>query len=165
MKLSMDGENMSEQTEENKTVQRRNHHRAKIPPDSELRLRVWRITEHAILRDAPLRSLEVICELRELSVGGAGVRFVGKQGEAPKVSTADRLRLEIIVDGEPLVFEGRMRAPHEPQQGDSIITGITFKKLDSSIDGRRVVSALNRIVGQLQRKELRLRRVEETPAA
>jgi len=141
--------------QEIKAIQRRTCYRARVSTDSALSARVWRIAERAYLKDNPMSAQEVLCELRDLSVGGMGVRFFTKDGSPPKISAADRLRILFKMGDETLILEGRMRESKTPPEGGSMITGISFKKLEASIEGRLHMASLTRLVGELQRDELR----------
>jgi hypothetical protein len=83
------------------------------------------------------------------------VTLFGKDKEKPRVSTEDRLRVLLKYGEQSLVVEGRMRRPTGESTGNTIVTGIQFKKLENDLDGRRVLAQLTRIVGELQRKETR----------
>ena len=48
-----------------------------------------------------------------------------------------------------------MRHPVEPAKENQMRAGIQFKSLESNIDGRQTVAQLTRIVGELQREEIR----------
>ena len=147
------------------TLQRRAYYRARVPQDFNLRARVWRIAEHTYLKAPPLAAQEVVCELKDLSVGGIGARFVGKDGKPPKISTADRLRVQITAGEHSLILEGRMRDPRGTPTPDSVIAGVCFKKLEDNLEGRQIIAQLTRIVGDLQREELRQHRMGQAPAA
>ena len=138
-----------------KAVQRRANYRVAVPTDSDLRVRVWRIAARTYLKDNPPHAQEVLAELRDVSVGGMGVRFVGKDAQPPKISPEDRLRVQFTANGQSFLVEGRMRNPSGPQSPDVISTGVTFKKLEDNIEGRQILAQLTRIVGELQRGELR----------
>jgi c-di-GMP-binding flagellar brake protein YcgR len=138
-----------------KSIQRRNNYRVRIPTDCEIRTRVWRIANHAYLGDRPLAAQEVDCEIRDLSTGGLGVLFRGKDGESPKVSTEDRLRIELSHSGKKMLLEGRMRHPVAPTKENQFRAGIQFKALENNLDGRQLLAQLTRIVGELQRDEVR----------
>ena len=58
-----------------------------------------------------------------------------------------------------MILEGRMRNPFAPPDGDTIITGIQFKKLENDLEGRKVMSQLTRLLGELQREEIRRMRL------
>jgi hypothetical protein len=50
--------------------------------------------------------------------------------------------------------------------GGAIASGVNFKKLDKDLEGRRAMSKLTAIMGDLQREEVRrLRGAEEAAAA
>lgn len=147
------------------TLQRRAYYRAKVPPDYNLRARVWRIAEHAYLKASPLSAQEVACELRDLSVGGIGVKLTGRDGNPPKISTTDRLRVQITIAENAVILEGRLRDPRATLSPDSITGGICFKKLEGNLEGRQIIAQLTRIVGDLQREELRQHRMGAPTAA
>jgi c-di-GMP-binding flagellar brake protein YcgR len=138
-----------------KVIQRRNNYRVRITPDGELSARIWRIGEHTDLADRPTIEQQVECELRDLSIGGIGVLLRGKEGLPPKISTEDRLRIEVTHGETTLIFEGRMRYPTEPLKETAVRAGVQFKALQDSLDGRQILAQLTRIVGELQREEAR----------
>jgi len=142
-----------------KTMQRRADYRATVPMEYGLRVRVWRISNHVYLRDTPPFAQEVLCDLRDLSVGGMGVRFFAKDGKPPKISTEDRLRIQITLGNTPFLLEGTMRHPKGEQSPESLRVGVAFKKLEHDLEGRRILAQLTRIVGDLQREELRQHRM------
>jgi c-di-GMP-binding flagellar brake protein YcgR len=142
-----------------KAIQRRNNYRVRIPAGTELSLRVWRIAEQAFLGDRPMAAQEVACELRDISIGGVGVVFVGRESEPAKVSTEDRLRVELSHPAGKILLEGRMRYPVEPLKAKQSRAGVQFKALESNLGGRQVVAQLTRIVGELQREEVRRMRL------
>jgi hypothetical protein len=139
--------------------QRRNNYRVRVWPETELSIRVWRVAEKAYLGDRPMAAQEVQAELRDISVGGIGVTFTGKAGEPPKVSAADRLRIELSYSGTPVLLEGRMREPGGPVQPGILRTGIQFKALQGDLEGRQRLALLTKIVGELQREEARRTRM------
>jgi c-di-GMP-binding flagellar brake protein YcgR len=138
-----------------KAIQRRNNYRVKIPSGVELSARCWRIPEHAYLGDRPMAAQEVPCELRDISIGGVGLTFRGKDGQPAKCSTEDRLRIELTHPGGKILVEGRMRHPVEPSKENQMRAGIQFKALENNLDGRQILAQLTRIVGELQREEVR----------
>lgn len=138
-----------------KAIQRRNNYRVKIPAGAEFSTRIWRIPEHAYLGDRPMAAQEIGCELRDISIGGVGVTFKGKDGEPAKVSSADRLRIELSHPGGKILVEGRMRHPVEPKKENQMRAGVQFKTLEGNLDGRQILAQLTRIVGELQRDEVR----------
>ena len=142
-----------------KAIQRRNDYRVAVQPDAGLSARVWRIAGNTYLGDRPMTVQEVLCDIRDLSTGGMGVVFRGKDGEFPKVSTEDRLRIELSYQGKPLLLEGTMRHPAGPPKSECMRAGVQFKKLQSDMDGRQIIAQLTRIVGELQRDEVRRMRL------
>ncbi len=136
-----------------KAIQRRTNYRVGVQEGAELTVRVWRIAERVYLGDRPMASQELATELRDISTGGLGVIFKPKNGEKPKVMPQDRLRIEIR-QGEVLILvEGNSRPGIEA--GDGIRTGVAFKSLDKDLEGRQKLAQLTRIVGELQRDEVR----------
>jgi c-di-GMP-binding flagellar brake protein YcgR len=138
-----------------KSIQRRSNYRVEVPGDCELSIRVWRIGERAYLKEQPMAALEIKAQVRDLSIGGVGVKFLSKDNQAALVGTEDRLRVLLTYQSESLIMEGRMRAPTARMADNTIVTGIHFKKLENDLEGRKTLATLTRIVGELQRNEVR----------
>lgn len=142
-----------------KQMQRRSNYRVHVPAESEVRLEVWRIAPRVPVRDKPSASSRVESKLLDISTGGVGVLFVGTNGEPPKVCYEDRLRVAITSGELEIILEGAMRQPLPGTDPMKIRTGITFKGLDNSLDGRHAMAKLTKIVGELQRQEARRARL------
>ncbi|MGD0770928.1 MAG: hypothetical protein ABSB42_22320 [Tepidisphaeraceae bacterium] len=141
-----------------KAAQKRSDYRVEIPRDTDISLRVWRLGPSDQLKTEPSAATEVKAQIRDLSSGGAGVTLIGTDGELPKICEEDRLRVELKYGGQGLILEGWLRSPNAAPQGDKIVTGIQFKKLQDDLEGRQKMAQLVRIVGELQRAELRMAR-------
>jgi c-di-GMP-binding flagellar brake protein YcgR len=137
-----------------KSVQRRNNYRAQILPDSGLTLDCWIITRHADLKDRPLPSQHVKLEVRDISLGGAGVILQSAPGKAAPLTFDDRLRVQVKLNGLELLVEGRVRTLDSASKG-AIRTGIRFYFLDDGVDDRLKVSQLAKIIGQLELKQVK----------
>lgn len=143
-----------------KALQRRANYRVEVPSDFEMSVRIWRISDRAYLKDQPMAAQEVKAQVRDISIGGLGVRLFGKDDNLPTISSEDRLRILLKCGDQMMVMEGRMRAgTMRPQQGNALITGIQFKKLQNDLEGRQITTQLTRIVGELQRAEARRMRL------
>jgi c-di-GMP-binding flagellar brake protein YcgR len=138
-----------------KVSQRRANYRVEIPMGMKISLRVWRIPERAYLKAKPMSAQEIKAELRDLSTGGIGVRLIGKDDQPPRIAPEDRLRLEITHGEDVLLIEGRMRADGQAPRGNTLMTGIQYNALENNLEGRKILSQLTRIVGELQRDEVR----------
>jgi hypothetical protein len=71
------------------------------------------------------------------------------------VSIEDRLRIELSHGANKILLEGRMRHPVQPNKENSMRAGVQFKALEDNLGGRQVQAQLTRIVGELQREEVR----------
>ena len=142
-----------------RAMQRRNSYRVRVPQESELVVRCWRMTRRAGLRDKPLGTNELALEIRDISLGGLGVIFHGAEGQPPKVTTEDRLRLELKYEKFEMIIEGRMRPTQIDPAAKSIRTGIRFCFGQNGIEDRQCLTRLTRIVGDLQREEVRYQRM------
>lgn len=139
-----------------KSVQRRNTYRVRPSEASEFSVRIWRIPEHAYIGDRPLAAQELSTQIRDLSIGGLGVNFQPKDNEPVKVSSADRLRIQLTIKGDLVLLEGRMKYPEQaPKTVVPLRAGIQFKTLESDMEGRQKLAALTRVVGEMQREEVR----------
>jgi hypothetical protein len=135
------------------TQQRRNDYRVRLPAGCALSARVWRIAKQARLADVPMDA-QVAADLLDISLGGIGVTFGGEAGNPPKVSPEDRLRIELTYKETVLLLEARMRHPDVPTDS-ACRAGLEFKVLAADLDGRHLLAQLTRIVGELQREEIR----------
>jgi c-di-GMP-binding flagellar brake protein YcgR len=138
-----------------KSFQRRTNYRVRVMADGDISVRIWRVGPRAAVRDIPMASQEIKAELRDISVGGIGVLLHGKDGAEPLVSPADRLRVQLVFGPHTLLMEGRMRAPSGQQTPGRILTGVQFQNLEDDIKGRQNLALLTRMVGEMQRDEVR----------
>lgn len=138
-----------------KAVQRRTSYRVAVPPASAIVARVWRIPPDAYLPARPPASQELGCEIRDLSAAGIGLTLRGAGGQPPGISGADRLRIELTHAGGKMLLEGRMKYPLEAPAEETVRAGVQFQPLPDSKAGRQAKAQLTRIVGELQREEVR----------
>jgi hypothetical protein len=139
-----------------KVMQRRSSYRVALKPEMGLTARLWRMPKRGNVEDKPLRTAELLVDMNDFSVGGLGVIIRPDEKGSVKVSTEDRLRIEITFGEVVMVLEGRMREPGGgPTPAQGIRTGIQFKIMQDELDGRKLLSRLNSILGELQREEIR----------
>jgi hypothetical protein len=131
------------------------NYRAPVPLDFGISMRVWRIGDRTYLKEQPLSAQEIKAEIKNLSVGGVGLRALCKGDEPPKICPDERLRIHLVYGEQNLLIEGRMRVPTARLPDGSVLTGIQFKKLENNLEGRQQLAILTRIVGELQRDEAR----------
>jgi c-di-GMP-binding flagellar brake protein YcgR len=136
-------------------VQRRGSHRVRIGQHDEVSLRIWRLMPKAYLRDRPSPEQEIAAEMRDISTGGLGVILRGVEGEPPKIDPADRLRIELHHLDVTLLLEGHLRGAGKFLQPDTLQSGIQFRLQSNQIADRQKVAQLTRIIGKLQREEIR----------
>lgn len=142
-----------------KSVQRRNDYRASVPRDFGIVVNVWRIPEQADINAKPMAAQQMLVMLRDLSVGGMGV-IVSKKQDEPVVRaiSGERLRVELKHNDTVLLIEGRLRFPGSADV-DHVRAGIQFANLSTDIKGRQILATLTKLVGELQREELRRQRL------
>ena len=139
--------------------QRRTVFRVGLAFDHAVNMRVWRVAEHAILRDRPMAAQEIHVRLTNLSVMGMGVCVArGRDNRPVRGCVGERLRLSLDIKGDELVMEGRV-IHLRPVRGNQMMMGLQLKKLEKDLDGRQALSKLTFLVGELQRDEIRRRRM------
>ncbi len=144
--------------------QRRQAYRAALPMNHPYGLRLWRIPEHAVLRDRPMAVQEIACKLQNLSVIGLGALcLAGRDGKPPRMLVNERIRMLLSWQNEELLTEGRV-IHFRPAGADKIAAGFVFKKLDKDIEGRQTAGKVSEFVGFLQRDEIKRRRAVDTAA-
>lgn len=142
-----------------KWTQRRAAYRVAVPAGSDLTARVWRISPDVSLKERPMPAQELTCELRDLSVGGLGLMLLPKDGAPPNVSPDDRLRVELTFRDTSLLLDARLRYPTSFPEPKPVRAGIQFKTLEDDLEGRQAADKLAKIVGHLQRDEVRRHRL------
>lgn len=142
-----------------KAIQRRSNYRVRVPGDCDLRVRVWRIGQHVYLGDRPPAAQELIVRVRDMSTGGVGVTFLPRDGEPPRVTSEDRLRVAVDYHDISTLIEGRMRHPSLISSATPTPAGIQFKALQNNLAGRQTLAQLTKILGELQRAEVRRMRL------
>jgi len=145
-----------EQPKSIESVQRRNNYRVHVPAEREdLRTRLWRIPEHHFLTDRPQSALEMPHQVFDISVGGMGVMLLPCGDEPVKGSRDERIRIEVEYQSDRVVIEGRLRLLNTVDRTARVRAGVSFKKLEANLDGRRALALLTKAVGDLQREEIR----------
>jgi len=144
-----------------KSIQRRVDYRVSVGSDSDLAVRVWRISERADVRDVPMSAAELAVEVRDLSVGGMGISVKpSKPNEPPRIAQDERLRVLLKFGADEILMEGRVRHLPHGKPSESIRAGVQFAKLNKDIKGRQKRATLTRIIGMLQREEVRRARLK-----
>jgi hypothetical protein len=137
-------------------IQRRSNYRVRVGAEQELSARVWRIAAVAQLRDRPMATAEIGAQLIDLSTGGMGVKLSSTRNEPLRIDPADRLRVEITSDGKQMVLEASLRHPTSvPKDATTLRAGLQFNNLESDMEGRLSLATLTKIIGELQRAEVR----------
>jgi c-di-GMP-binding flagellar brake protein YcgR len=144
-----------------KAVQRRNDYRVRLASDDEtIQARLWRIAEHAVLRDRPMASQEFKVTPRDLSLGGLGVIITPRTKDEPvRLLANERMRIELRYNEQELLLEGRVRHIPPLAPDGTVRVGVQFKKLENDMEGRQAMATLTKIVGTLQREEVRRMRL------
>jgi len=141
------------------SVQRRADYRVSVSSEAELHVRAWRISDRADIRDQPTGRAELGVEVRDLSRGGMGVTFRSLQPKEPlRVVQGERLRIVLRFGKDELLLEGRVRHLPPVRLNEPVVGGVQFARLNQDVKGRQKQAALTRIVGALQRQEVRLMR-------
>ncbi len=150
-----------------KPLQRRSVFRAAVGLDTKIQLRIWRIPDNAVLQDIPVPSSEFPARARDLSVTGMAFVCRPKDGKLPQLTIGQRLRVQLKFAGHDLLVDARLM--HQRLlDGNILVGGMDFKKLEENFDGRRTLSKLTAMVAALQREALMRRGgqgVNETLAA
>jgi c-di-GMP-binding flagellar brake protein YcgR len=140
--------------EEISIIQRRVHFRVPIPADSALGLTVWRIPTHWVLRDRPKPSAQLRVQMIDISLGGFCVKVLPGRVGPESIILGDRLRLEMLFQDSEAVFDSQVVYRSDPFPDGSIRMGISFQKLENSIEGRRASNLLDRVIAMMQRRAI-----------
>jgi hypothetical protein len=142
-----------------RAVQRRKNFRVPVAGVPEFQVKLWTMSENANLRDRPVAGREILCEGRDVSVGGIGLTLRPGAGKLQNIASGDRVRVQLTLRGTVVLLEGRLRYPARAAQDAPVRAGVQFRTLDESRDDRQAASGLNRIVNELQREQIRRRKL------
>ena len=141
------------------TVQRREDYRVAVPGDGEMVVRTWRVGDADDLRATPAAKMEMHVTLRDLSNGGLGGVFHQEKGGPIKLVIGQRLRISVVLDDASLLLDSRLRYIGTLPDAGKLRVGIQFEfKPDSAAD-RQTLNQLNKLLGELQRRELRRKKL------
>ena len=141
-------------------VQRRKSFRVPVfPGGSDLQVKAWTMPESAGLRDKPVASRELVCDVRDVSLGGIGLTIRANGGKLPAVAAGDRVRVQLTLNETVAVLEGRLRYPPRPNSDSSFRAGVQFRVLGESREDRQASTQLTKIVNELQRELIRRKKL------
>ena len=130
-------------------IQRRGNFRAPVASDCRLDLLVWKVPPHWVLRDRPKPSMQLRVELVDLSVGGMCLNVLANRTGPDSVSIGDRLRAEFTHNNEMAVLDAEIVYQTPTKEDGSMRIGVAFRKLENTIEGRRAISLLDRVIASL----------------
>ncbi len=141
-----------------KAIQRRSHYRAPIHEVDRISIQLWRIPEQDPIEKQPQKAAELEASIHNLSVGGMGIMLTGK-GDRAKVVAGERVRVILKKSGrDDVLLEGRVGQLRKNDTG-TLETGVQFVGLQARLEGRQILNDLTKLVGELQREEVkRMRR-------
>jgi len=142
-----------------RAVQRREFYRVRVRPTDEPTARAWRIPEHHVLRDRPPAVLEMPVGVRDVGLGGIGLTFARQGADDVKLIMDQRLRILLRYGETELLLDGRVRFLKVQPDGN-VQAGVKFQRMEADLEGRQTQSVLTRIVGELQRAEVRRMRAD-----
>lgn len=139
-------------------VQRRSDYRVSVPADSEISFQFHRITEQADLVEKPMSTAAMTIDVRDFSAGGCGGTWKRRKDE-PKLAPDQRLRVEIDSVIGKLILDARVRFSAELNEPELVRLGLQFSLNANSIPDRQKMLQINKLMGELQRMELRRKRL------
>lgn len=140
-------------------TERRRHFRVSVPEASQLRVRVWRLPLGVPLSARPMPSQLLPVEVRQVSAEGMTIALRGKDGQPPRVTATDRLRVEVQYADRTALVEARLREPADrPTDDRSFPAGLRLHGRPTHHAHREALATIATIVGHVQRESLRARR-------
>jgi hypothetical protein len=99
------------------------------------------------------------------NVGAGGLGIILASGNPQSFfSATDRLRIEIICDEDSTLIEGRLRMADAGQLEPILRSGIRFDGNQSNLGYQKARFWLSKVMGRVQREELKARRSAEEQA-
>jgi c-di-GMP-binding flagellar brake protein YcgR len=141
-------------------VQRRQFFRSSANPKVPIAITAWKVPAHWVLRDKPKPSSQLRVDLIDISNGGLCAAILPNKTGPDSVATRDRIRIELRFEEAEALLDGELIYQQPPELDRPFRAGIAFRKLDSTIEGRRALFVLDRVIAALQRLA-----IKETSAA
>jgi c-di-GMP-binding flagellar brake protein YcgR len=141
-----------------RAIQRREHYRVAVSPESDLVVELWRMSRYARLTDKPAASQTVRAAVRNLSAGGLGITCRPSE-HAVKLVEGERMRIHLSYKALDLLLEGSVRFVSTSPTGAQR-AGVKFAISNTrGWQGRQNLVKVTTIVGELQREEARRMRL------
>jgi c-di-GMP-binding flagellar brake protein YcgR len=140
--------------EQIKAVQRRANYRVSVTADSEITFKCWRASDQDDLSKLPSATALLVIDVRNLSAGGFGGVWKRRRDDPPTLATSQRFRIDAGTPAGNVVLDGRLRFLERIGDGDMQRIGIQFA-YSASLQDRQKLAMLNKLIGELQRQELR----------
>lgn len=140
-----------------KVVQRRASYRASVTPDTDVSFTCWRISEQYDFAagNTPPAAAMMNIAVHDLSAGGLGGLWKRRSGEPSSLVPNQRLRVDITSPTGTLSMDARVRFLSEAPDPDTSRIGVQFTLQPTSLADRQKTTLLNKLLGELQRAELR----------
>ena len=150
-----------------RTVQRRKSFRVPIMSGaSDLQVKLWTLSERSALRDKPVASREILCEPRDISLGGIGLTIHASGSKAHSLDAGGRVRVQLALRDTVVVLEGRLRYAPRATKDATLRVGVQFGALGDGREDRLAALQLEKIVNEVQRELIRRKKLNlPVPAA
>jgi c-di-GMP-binding flagellar brake protein YcgR len=142
-----------------RSIQRRKSFRVPVDGTTGLEAKVWTMSGTASLREKPVASREISCDVRDISVGGIGLLIRGAAGRPPAVASGDRIRVQLTLGRTVVLLEGQLRYPPRATKDSTFRAGVQFLSFGESKEDRAASAELGKIVNQLQRELIRRKKL------
>ncbi len=138
-----------------KAVQRRSNYRVTVPGDVGINFQFWRIAEKVDFLDEPPAASGLRIDVRDFSEGGCGGTWKRRNDDPPTLAPQQRLRTEIDGPTGKILLDARLRFTEKLTGLDYQRIGIQFLLEPANIQDRQKMMQINKLLGELQRMELR----------
>ena len=142
-----------------KAVQRRNDYRVSVPSESGITFRFYRVSERDDLSGPPSATSAMVVDVRDFSAGGLGGTWRRRADEPPRLVADQRLRVDIDSPQGKLTLDARVRFLQMLPDPDLQRVGVQFALNPNNLQDRQRMTILNKVMGELQRMELRRKKL------
>ena len=136
-------------------VQRRNAYRVGVAGPVEVRLKFWRIEKDVDLTAIPPAGSDMNIDVRDFSESGVGGVWKRRVGENPILQSDQRLRVDVITPTGTTTVDAFIRFVAGLPEPEFRRIGVQFMFNRTNLVDRTKMSTLSRLVGDLQRAELK----------